>query len=75
MLNPLNFSLRTQPANLAVSKSALRQGRIYSALSLNFSNHERIGGANQRKLLCRNDFSWIPGAPDADRLYAEFVRI
>ena len=43
--------------------------------SLHFSKYECIGGANQRKLLCRNDFSLIPGAPDADRVYTEFVWI
>jgi len=43
--------------------------------SPDFSNIKRIGGANQRKLLCRNDFSLIPGAPDADRVYPEFVWI
>jgi hypothetical protein len=34
---------------------------------------ECIGGANQRKLLCHNDFPLIPEAPDADRVYAESV--
>ena len=43
--------------------------------SPDFSNYWRIGGANQRKLLCHNDFSLIPGAPDADRVYPEFVWI
>jgi hypothetical protein len=30
--------------------------------------NRRIGAPNQRKLLCRNDFAQIRGAPDADRV-------
>jgi hypothetical protein len=29
----------------------------------------RIGSPNQRKSLCRNDFTQVRGAPDADRVY------
>jgi hypothetical protein len=49
--------------------------RDLDGASPDFSNCWRIGGANQRKLLCCNDFSLIPGAPDADRVYPEFVWI
>jgi hypothetical protein len=31
--------------------------------------NRRIGSPNQRKLLCRNDFARVRGAPDADRVY------
>jgi NitT/TauT family transport system permease protein len=31
--------------------------------------NRRIGSPNQRKLLCRNDFTRVRGAPDADRVY------
>jgi hypothetical protein len=34
---------------------------------------ERIGGANQRELLCGNNFHRFRETPDADRVYAESV--
>jgi hypothetical protein len=42
-----------------------------TSLSLARISHtnRRIGPPNQRKLLCRNDFTQVRGAPDADRVY------
>jgi S1-C subfamily serine protease len=36
---------------------------------------ERIGAANQRELLCSNDFSRLTEIPDADGMYAKAVRV
>ena len=51
------------------------QGAFASSLACISQSISTSGDANQRKLLCRNDFSLIPGAPDADRVYTEFVWI
>ena len=57
----------------AIEKAAEKFDTDASRLARISQTIERIGGANQRKLLCSNDFSLILGAPDADRVYAESV--
>jgi hypothetical protein len=64
-IEELEFRLRRSPE--------IDFASLFGDLARISHTNSRIGPQNQRKLLCRNDFTQVRGAPDADRVWRAII--
>jgi phosphoserine phosphatase len=67
LMRPVQSPAAKQPKEALRTLATLTERALEVLARISHTN-KRIGLPNQRKLLCRNDFTQVRGAPDADRV-------